>query len=109
MARWYIEAKEGESWRDVSSQFGRWIPDPTSLGSFGWHEGDPVDVGEKKLYCFDIPNHHRNKVDLFERWAKTTQRLYGYAKGGKLLFPNEPNLTVALPAEPRTPVPPWLR
>jgi hypothetical protein len=109
MARWYIEAKEGESWRDVSRQFGQWIPDPKSLGSFGWHEGDSIDVGDKKLYCFDIPDHHGNKVALFEAWAKTMHRLYGYAANGKLLFPNEPNRVATLPTEPDAPVPPWLK
>jgi len=109
VARWYIEAKEGESWRQVSRQFGGWLPDSAGLRDFGWHEGDPVSVDKRKLYCFDFPDRYGEKIALFEAWAKTTGRLYGEAKGGTLHFPADPSLTVALPPEPSSPVPSWLR
>lgn len=108
MARWYIEAKEGESWRELSRQFGDSIPNPKDLGNFGWHEGDTVSIDGRMLYCFDFPDQYGNKIALFEAWAKGTSRLYGEAKDGKVYFPNSPSLVVNLPPESSIPVPTWL-
>src|SRR5262245_42261591 len=109
MARWYIEAKAGESWRDLSHQFGGSIPNPKDLGDFGWHEGDPVRVEGRTLCCFDFPDRYGNKIALFEAWAKGTGRLYGEARDGKVRFPGAPGLVATLPPEPSAPVPAWLR
>ena len=109
MARWYVEAKNGESWRDLSRTFGEWIPDKAVLGSLGWSEGDSVNVGGTTLYCFEFPDHHGEKISLFESWARTTDRLFGIARHGKLHFPRDPCLVFVLPPEKFTPVPPWLK
>lgn len=108
--RWYIESKNGDTWRSVSNHFGQWVQEHAAHKSFGWSEGDTVKVNEEiELLCFVFPEHHGEKIDLFGAWASTTGRLFGEARNGKIRFPNNSSLVVALPPEKKTPIPPWLR
>lgn len=87
MASRYIEAAKGESWRSAVRPFRAWIQvHVPSLDSFGYSEGDSVSHGGSEFICIDIPDHHGEKVALFEAWAKTTGRIYGIKEGGVVRF-----------------------
>lgn len=93
----YIQFFEGESWIKVSKMFGQWLKDNDKGHGIGWSEGEILEVNENtKLYCLDIPDHHSLKIDLFEEWAQSTDRLYGIEKDGKVVFPKDSNLVVVL-------------
>ena len=109
MARWYVEAHKGESWHDVSTKFGEWLLRAAQLKSFGWSEGDSLNVGEKTLYCFHFPDQHGDKINLFPRWAESIGRLCGKLEAGRIHFPNDPHLVVVVPPEQGHPLPPWLK
>lgn len=96
MASKYIEAKRGESWREVTRPFRSWlqihVPD---LGTFGYSEGDSLIHGDAEYACIDIPDHHGEKVALFEAWAKSTGRKYGERKGSSVHFSDGSTLGVS--------------
>ena len=106
----YIQFFEGESWRNVSELFGQWLRDNDKGHGIGWSEGDILKVNENiKLYCLRIPDKHGSKIDLFEEWAQTTERLYGIENDGKVIFPKDTDLIVMLPKQKEMKVPPWLK
>lgn len=105
ITRWYIEAREGESWRDVSKLFMEWLQKNASLKTFGFSEGDAVEYSGKRLYNFRFPAHHGENISLFKTWAETTGRLFGGDKDGTVHLNN--NRVLTLP--PKAPPPPWLR
>lgn len=108
--RWYIESKNGDTWRSVSDDFGQWVEKHAAPKNFGWSEGDTVKVNEQiELFCFAFPEHHGEKIELFGAWASTTGRLFGEARNGKIYFPNNSGLVVTLPPEKKTTIPPWLK
>lgn len=109
MARWYIESRDGESWREISNHFGAWIENYNPVQTFGWSEGGAIRVGDKTLHCFHIPDHHGEKIELFGCWARTTDRLFGVAKDGSLYCPDHPHIVAVLPAETFHPAPSWLK
>lgn len=109
MAKWFIEAKDREEWRSLSRALAESVTD-AGAENFGWSEGDPAALPNGRLLlCFDIPDRYGSKVELFERWAKTTGRIYGVARGTAIAFPHDPDLAVALPPTASVPIPPWLR
>ena len=106
----YIQFFEDESWIKVSELFGQWLKDNDLGHGIGWSEGDTLEVNKNtKLYCLRIPDHHGSKIKLFEDWAKTTERLYGIEKEGKVIFPEDSSLVVVLPKEKEIEIPPWLK
>ena len=106
----YIQFFAGESWIKVSKLFGQWLKENNKGHGIGWSEGNILEVNENtKLYCFDIPDHHGSKIDLFEEWAQTTNRLYGIENEGKVVFPKNSELVVVHPKQKEVSVPPWLK
>jgi hypothetical protein len=106
ITRWYIEAREGESWRDVSNLFMEWLKKNASLKTFGFSEGDSVDYEGTRLYNFRFPAKHGENISLFKTWAESTGRLFGGDEDGTVHLSNNQILT--LPPKASTP-PPWLR
>jgi len=107
MADRYIEVKPEESWRDVSNLFSSWLSENVVLDTFGWSEGESTTLKNGTvMLCFSIPDRHGEKVGLFERWAATTGRIFGLAKGSSVHFPNVPGLMHDLPIRLPTPTPP---
>jgi len=91
---WYIEARAGESWDDVSDLFCAWLEktgEAARLKSFGFSEGDKITEPEtgKLLLVFAFPEHHGEKIGLFEAWAQQTDRLYGFWENDSVHFPNQ--------------------
>jgi hypothetical protein len=109
VARWYVEARDTERWREVSELFGQWIDRLGTVKTFGWSEGDSLTVSGTTFLCFDFPDHHGEKIALFGSWAATTGRLFGEARSGRLRLTNKPDVVVLLPPEKVVPPPPWLR
>lgn len=105
----FIEIRSGEKWRTVSNLFADWVQANGTTDSFGWSEGDTLHLPDgTDLACFHMPDKHGQKVEWFERWAETTDRLYGIASGLTVHFPRKPELSALLPQPPQTPLPPWL-
>ena len=107
ITRWYIEARDGESWRDVSDLFMEWLQKNVTLKTFGFSEGDAIDYSTTRLYNFRFPAQHGKNISLFKTWAESTGRLFGGEKDGTVDLSNGETLT--LPPEAPTPLPPWLR
>ena len=107
ITRWYIEARDDESWRDASNLFVEWLMQNASLKTFGFSEGDTVDYAGKRLYNFRFPAHHGENISLFKTWAESTGRLFGGEKDGIVHLSNNQILTLPAKAPPRPP--PWRR
>lgn len=106
----FIEKREGDTWKSVSSLFSSWLKDHGFTENFGWVEGDSLNVSEElEFYCMCIPEKHGKKIHLFEQWADSTDRIYGLAEGRHVKFPKKPELDLTLPPEPTVVVPPWLK
>jgi hypothetical protein len=108
MAEWYVEAKPGEKWSHVSYHFFEWIRKNAPIQKFGCCEGDPIVVNGKTLFCFDFPDRYGREIERFQNWARTTDRLYGEERDGKVYFPLVPDLAHDLPRKVSV-KPPWLR
>ena len=113
-SRWYIEARAGESWDDVSNLFCGWLEttgEAARLKSFGFSEGDKVTEPEtgKTLLAFHFPEHHGERIQLFERWAQQTDRLYAFWENDAVHFPGQriPAMPLKLPVGMSWP-PPWI-
>lgn len=105
----FIEIRSTETWASVSNLFAQWISSRTGI-TVGWSEGDTISLDDgTSLICFQIPEHYGSKMDLFQEWAESTDRLYGISDGGKVVFPRMPTLTFLLPAPKERPIPPWLQ
>jgi hypothetical protein len=107
ITRWYIEAREDESWRDVSNLFVDWLQKNAPQKMIGFSEGDAVDYSGKRLYNFYFPAHHGEKISLFKTWAESTGRLYGGDQDGTVHLSDD--VTLMLLSKPATPPPLWLR
>ena len=106
----YIEIRAGDTWISVSTEFGNWLKERKQAEDFGWSEGDTLEINESlKLFCFQFPDKHGEKIQRFSLWAESTDRLYGIKKGRDVTFPNNPSLNVILPQEKEVEVPPWLK
>jgi len=106
ITRWYIEEAKGESWRSVSGQFMEWLVQNEAVDKFGFSEGDPISFQGKIFFSFRFPVHHGEKINFFERWAKTTGRIYGGEKNRIIQLSSGEK--IELPPEPNHPIPPWL-
>jgi hypothetical protein len=110
MAYRFIEMRVGENWRTVSDLFAEWVRSRAPDGDYGWSEGDSLRLPDgTQLACFCVPGKHGHKIEWFETWAKSTDRLYGIATGAIVQFPLKPEFSVSLPSRPAARVPPWLR
>src|SRR5215467_7351847 len=98
ITRWYIEARQNESWRDVSNLFMEWLKENASLKTFGFSEGGAVDYAGKRLYNFHFPAQHGANISLFKTWAESTGRLFGGEKDGTVHLSNNQILTLAAKA-----------
>ena len=106
----YISYSNSETWESVAKLFGQWLVKNNLAEGFGWSEGDALEIDDNtKLFCFSFPNHHGKKINLFEEWAVTTNRLYGIENQGNVFFPHQPDLTIKLTNQKTVEVPPWLR
>src|SRR5690242_6882796 len=94
ITRWYIEAREDESWRHVSDLFTDWLKKNASLKTFGFSEGDAVEYAGKRLYNFDFPARYGESISLFKTWAESTGRLFGGDEGGTVRLSNHQILTL---------------
>jgi len=104
----FIEVRNKETWASVSKIFSQWLGDRAD--GFGWSEGNPISLENgQTLLCFRIPDSHGAKIDFFEKWAESTDRLYGIASGRHVVFPRMPTVTFLLPEPKKFPVPPWLQ
>jgi hypothetical protein len=85
LARKFIEAGDGEAWRDISRQFSEWISvSVPTLDSFGYSEDDDAEHEGRRFFTFQIPDQHGEKVALFDAWARTTKRTFGTASGAEV-------------------------
>lgn len=106
----YIEIYGGDTWKSVSVLFKNWLTENGLTEDFGWSEGDILEINDDlAFYCFNIPDHHGKKINLFEDWAKKTGRLYGIETDRKVVFPKDTSLNVILPPHPTVELPPWLK
>ena len=106
----YIEKLDGDTWESVSTLFSCWLKSNHLTEDFGWSEGDTLTIaGDMLLICFLFPEKHGEKIDYFEHWAKTTDRLYGVRSNRRVNFPKRPELDIVLPSETPIEVPPWLK
>ena len=108
MTEWYIEARPGEKWSHLSYHFFEWIRKNAPIKTFGCCEGDPIVVDGKTLLCFDFPTRYGKDIERFPNWARTTDRLFGEAREGRVHFPLVPGLTHELPPKVSVTAP-WLR
>ncbi len=106
----YIELRTDETWAMVSRLFSAWVLQHDKTKNFGWSEGDSIALEHgTTLACFKTPDHYGQKIDYFQQWAESTDRLYGIAEGRQVKFPRNPELIVLLPPPKESPIPPWLR
>lgn len=106
----FIEKLEGDTWKSVSSLFSSWLMDHGLSEDLGWSEGDPLRANDGlEFFCMCVPEKYGKKIDYFEQWAESTDRIYGIAEGRHVRFPNRPELNTLLPPEPTVVMPPWLK
>ena len=108
MTEWYVESKPGEKWSHVSYHFFEWIRKNAPIQNFGFFEGDSIVVNGKILFCFDFPDRYGGDIERFPIWARTTDRLFGEERNGKVYFPLVPDLVHELPPKVSTHAS-WLR
>jgi len=106
----YVEALPDEDWRSLSEAFATWAKPRMPPGNWGYSEGAPTQVDDRRFLGFSIPARHIALTELFIEWAALTNRLVGTVDGALVVFPGEPGLSADLPASERdNPAPPWLR
>ena len=106
----YIESRPDEDWQSVSENFFEWAKARIPPGDWGYLEGASIQVNGRQFLGFAIPARHAALTKLFLEWAAINRRLLGIVDGERVVFPDEPDLFVALPASERSiPAPPWLK
>lgn len=104
----YIEAKDSESWKDLSRDFGQYILEHQKPKQFGIVEADPLenDALSFKLWGFSIKQEYSESVKYFQAWASSLDRVFGVANGANVALSN--GLNILLPTESKVEVPKWL-
>jgi hypothetical protein len=107
----YVEAKSDETWQEAKAHLIAWIKENAPIeGAFGWSEGDALEVGrELRLFGFNVPDRHGDKVKIVDQWARSSSRLFGVLDGKHVSFEGRPDLTVIVHPPKSIQTPPWLR
>ena len=108
MATWYVEARPDETWSEVSHQFMSWVMENAPIQNFGCSEGDSIVMDGRTFFCFDFPDRYGKDIDRFPSWARTTGKLHGWARDGRVHFAHDRTVVHVLP-EKASIKPPWLR
>jgi len=112
---WFIEQRDGESWAALSRQFGTWLlsnASPDEIKDFGWSEADSLSLPKHGLCLagFVFSAHHGAKrIEIFQTWAQTTDRVCAYWQEGMVHFLSGSLVPVPHLLPEGIPVPPWLK
>jgi len=77
------------------------------LDSFGYSEDNLLEHHGLRYFALSIPDRHGERVDLFETWAKTTDRNFGAQEKDRTMFRD--GSTAPAPKREAGSLPPWLK